>query len=73
MRSMVPEPGGRFINQPDLVNKRRVIFLGDILRDKLFGAGVNPVGRKVMLNDIPFTVIGVMTEKNADKLLWRNG
>ena len=63
MRNQIPEAGGRFINRLDEENKRRVIFLGNKLRDKLFGEGTNPVGKRVLLNEIPFTVIGVMTEK----------
>ena len=55
--------GGRFINQPDYDTKRRVIFLGNELRDQLFGEGSNPVGKVVMLNGLPFTVVGVMKKK----------
>ncbi len=63
MRSMVPEAGGRFINEMDLKRKRRVIFIGNAVRDKFFGSGVNPVGRQIKVSDIPFTVIGVMKKK----------
>lgn len=63
MRNMVPEPGGRFLNDLDESRKRRMVFIGNKLRDDLFGEGVNPVGRIVLINDIPFTVIGVMTKK----------
>jgi putative ABC transport system permease protein len=63
MRNQIPEPGGRFINRLDEENKRRVIFLGNKIRDKLFGEGTNPVGKTVLFNEIPFTVIGVMTKK----------
>ncbi|MFC1544849.1 ABC transporter permease [Gemmatimonadota bacterium] len=63
MRNMIPEPGGRFINDLDLRNKRRVIFIGNAIRDKFFGEGSNPVGRQVTVSGIPFTVIGVMKKK----------
>ena len=63
MRFFFPEPGGRFINQFDEERKRRVIFLGNNVRDNLFGEGVNPVGSTVLFNNIPFTVIGVMKKK----------
>ena len=63
MRNQIPEPGGRFINRLDEENKKRVIFLGNKIRDKLFGEGTNPVGKRVLLNEIPFTVIGVMAKK----------
>ncbi len=64
MRNMRPEPGGRFLNDLDENQKRRMIFIGNRLRDDLFGEGVNPVGKIVMINDIPFAVVGVMTKKN---------
>ena len=50
LRNIFPEPGGRFIDQPDMDARRRVIFLGNELRDALFGEGSNPVGKIVMLN-----------------------
>ena len=63
MRFFFPEPGGRFINQLDEDRKRRVIFIGNGVRDDMFGREVNPVGRTVLLNNIPFTVIGVLKKK----------
>ena len=71
MRNMRPEPGGRFLNDLDESQKRRVVFIGNLLRDELFGKEANPVGETVMINDIPFTVIGVMTKKNSDQQLLR--
>jgi putative ABC transport system permease protein len=63
MRYLVPEPGGRFINQMDQDRNRRVIFIGDEVRDDLFGKGANPVGETITLNGSPFTVIGVLRHK----------
>jgi len=63
LRNIVPEPGGRFINKLDLEHNRRVIFLGNEIRDKLFGTGSNPVGKNVQLDGIPFKVIGVLKDK----------
>ncbi len=62
MRKYYPERGSRFINSLDLRNKRRVIFLGNDLKDKLFGPE-EAVGKTVMVNSIPFLVIGVMKDK----------
>jgi len=63
MRNLFPENGGRFINRLDEDRKRRVIFIGDEIRDELFGEGVNPVGETLWLNGNPFTVIGVVEHK----------
>jgi len=62
MRAHYPEAGGRFINRLDEEEKRRVLFLGFTVKEELFG-DEPAVGRTVLLNGIPFTVIGVMREK----------
>lgn len=62
MRNLIPEAGGRFINANDIQHRRRVVFIGDKVRDFLFGA-TDPIGRIVMVGETPFTVIGVMQKK----------
>jgi len=62
LRNHRARPGGRFINERDMQFKRRVIFLGDDLAEELFGEH-EPVGEKVLVNQTPFTVIGVMQNK----------
>ena len=62
MRHVYPAPGSRFLDQTDLDHKRRVVFLGDAIAERLFGKE-NPVGKTVMLDGLPFTVIGVMERK----------
>jgi putative ABC transport system permease protein len=62
MRTMYPAAGGRFINERDVDEMRRVLFLGDEIAVRLFG-DVDPVGQQVMLDNTPFTVVGVMKPK----------
>lgn len=62
MRRMYPVKGGRFINDRDVEQRRRVVFLGDSLARRLFGAE-SPIGKTVILDGLPFTVIGVMQAK----------
>jgi len=62
MRSHFPQPGGRFINDTDLEKRRRVIFLGNDLKENLMG-DEEAVGKIIFLNNIPFTVIGVLQQK----------
>lgn len=66
MRHMEPAPGGRFINETDIAQKRRVVFLGNALAEKLFGAGTDPVGRQVVIDGLPFTCVGVLKKKFQD-------
>ncbi len=63
LRSLIPEPGGRFINELDLQERRRSVFIGNELRDLLFGKDADPVGRTVMVGATPFTVVGVLKKK----------
>ena len=62
MRNIIPEMGGRFINENDLAQRRRVAFLGDELAELLFEDEA-PVGQQVFIGETPFTVIGVMQPK----------
>ncbi|MEE4270815.1 MAG: ABC transporter permease [Thermoanaerobaculales bacterium] len=65
MRNLIPAEGGRFINPTDLEQRRRVVFVGNELAEDLFGE-LDPVGREVMLHGSPFTVVGVLLEKDQD-------
>jgi putative ABC transport system permease protein len=62
MRSHFPQQGGRFINPNDIKYRRRVIFLGNDLKEKLMG-NKKAIGETVFLNNIPFKIIGVMQKK----------
>ncbi|MBU8934490.1 MAG: ABC transporter permease [candidate division Zixibacteria bacterium] len=62
MRAHIPMMGGRMINELDIELKRRVAFLGDAFKERLFG-DEDPIGKQMLINGMPFTVIGVMQEK----------
>jgi len=62
MRRMYPTAGGRFLNEVDVAKQRRVLVVGHELAAELFGP-VDPVGRQVLLNDVPFTIIGILQKK----------
>jgi putative ABC transport system permease protein len=65
MRNIIPAPGGRYVNALDVDRRRRVVFLGDALAQDLFGKQ-DAVGQTVMIDNIPFLVIGVMQTKAQD-------
>ncbi|MBT5832829.1 MAG: ABC transporter permease, partial [Candidatus Latescibacteria bacterium] len=62
MRNMIPEPGGRFFNDRDVKARRRVAFIGNKVKSKLFDEG-DPIGQIILLDGRPFTVIGTLQEK----------
>ncbi len=65
IRAVYAEPGGRFLDERDVAERRRVAFLGDDLKKLLFGEA-DAVGRTVFIGDVPFTVVGVMVKKKQD-------
>ncbi|PKD42569.1 ABC transporter permease [Rhodohalobacter barkolensis] len=62
LRNVFEEPGGRWLNENDIKDRRRVIFLGNRLAENLF-EDEDPVGKQVFVRDTPFTVIGVLQDK----------
>jgi len=62
MRTEIPLPGGRFIDDEDIRLHRRVAFIGAEVNRKLFGQS-NAVGQTIRIRGISFEVIGVMKEK----------
>jgi putative ABC transport system permease protein len=61
----LPVAEGRFYNWEDMHAVRRVAFLGSETRRQLFGSR-NPVGENILINGLPFQVIGVMQAKDQD-------
>ena len=49
---------GRFVNQPDIAERRKVAIIGDRVREVLFGAA-NPLGHYINIKGIFFQVVGV--------------
>lgn len=54
---------GRFINQLDLQQKRKVAVIGERIHRDLFGADADPVGKQIQIRRISFTVVGVFKPK----------
>jgi len=53
---------GRFINDQDILDKRRVVFLGDGIAKRLFDTD-DPIGQMVEIDGFPYKVIGIMASK----------
>lgn len=57
---------GAFISQDDLNGYAPVIVLGQTVAHNLFPDGTDPMGRYVMVRNVPFEVIGVLAPKGAN-------
>jgi putative ABC transport system permease protein len=66
VRNLIAEPGGRFINDVDFEFRKRVCFIGTNVRNDLFGEGVNPVGKHVIIQGSPFLIVGVLKHKEQN-------
>lgn len=67
MRSQVPQTGGRFLDDDDDRQGRKVAFIGWKVAADLFGTK-EAVGRTIIVNRVPFTVVGVLQKKVQDSM-----
>ena len=61
-RKHYPVAGGRFLTPLDDLERHRVVFLGDEMAKDIYGAE-DPIGKMLLINNAPYTVIGVMQHK----------
>ncbi|MDP2885726.1 MAG: ABC transporter permease [Ignavibacteria bacterium] len=62
MRNIIPEQGGRFINDIDMKQRRRVVVIGNKVKEFLFGQS-DALGKIIYVGEVPFLIIGVMQKK----------
>jgi putative ABC transport system permease protein len=55
----VPLVAGRFVNAIDVAERRKVAVIGTRVRELLFETGENPLGQKIEIQGVPFTVVGL--------------
>ncbi|MET0501020.1 MAG: ABC transporter permease, partial [Candidatus Binatia bacterium] len=60
-----PVAEGQFFQVADMKAYAPVVVLGRTVAKTLFPNGGSPVGQYVLLRNVPFLVIGIMTEKGA--------
>jgi macrolide transport system ATP-binding/permease protein len=57
---------GSFVTDDDVKSYAAVIVLGKTVADNLFPGGEDPIGKFVLVGNIPFEVIGVLAPKGAN-------
>ena len=55
-------PGGFFTDE-EVERASRVVVIGAVVRDRVFGADRNPIGELIRVNNQPFRVMGVLERK----------
>src|SRR2546422_1879444 len=67
IRRWLMAEGARF-TQADVDGSAKVALLGQTVVDRLFGSGVDPVGRSVRIKNVPFQVLGVLERKGQSPM-----
>jgi putative ABC transport system permease protein len=62
IRAWDVSPGG-FFTADEVEKASRVVVIGTVVRDRVFGPDHNPVGELVRINNQPFRVMGVLERK----------
>jgi putative ABC transport system permease protein len=63
-----PVAQGAPMSESDAEGGSKIVLLGQTVVDKLFGAGINPVGQMVRINNIPFQVQAVLAAKGQSPM-----
>jgi putative ABC transport system permease protein len=58
-----PTVQGSFFTPTDVATAAKVAVLGSVVRDQLWSPDFNPVGQIIRINNLPFTVSGVLSSK----------
>ena len=59
---------GRFINDVDIREARKVCVIGKTIVDNLFPDGSDPIGRIIRFNQVPLRVVGVLKSKGYNSM-----
>lgn len=58
---------GRFLNDSDLAEKRKVAVIGDRVREVLFKDGSDPIGEFIQIKGVPFRVVGTFGSQTTNE------
>jgi putative ABC transport system permease protein len=57
---------GRFLNQKDITDNRKICVIGERILKELFGSDEDPVGQYIKISNVYFQVVGVYKENTTD-------
>ena len=67
IRDLELESGSRFTDD-DEKRASKVCIVGKTVSDNLFGIDVDPVGQKIRIRSVPFTIIGLLKAKGQNSM-----
>ncbi|MEI8004877.1 MAG: ABC transporter permease [Bacteroidota bacterium] len=56
---------GRFLNELDIKEKRKIVVIGDRVRELLFEKSENPINQYIQINGVYFKVVGLFKSKRT--------
>jgi putative ABC transport system permease protein len=63
-----PAAKGALFGPSDVDSATKVVVLGQTVSDRLFGPGIDTIGRSVRIKNVPFTVVGVLRAKGQSPM-----
>ncbi|NAT25777.1 MacB family efflux pump subunit [Pseudomonas syringae] len=60
-----PVAEGSYFSETDEQSAAAVAVIGNKVRQKLFGDRIDPIGQYILIENVPFQVVGVLQEKGA--------
>lgn len=57
---------GRYLNEFDINEFRKVAIIGEKVRDAFFLEGEEPIGKYIKVNSIPFKVVGIFKDEGSE-------
>jgi putative ABC transport system permease protein len=54
---------GAFFTAQDVATSAKVVVIGTVVRDQLFGPEMDPIGQVIRITHQPFTVVGILESK----------
>lgn len=63
IKESIPFNFGRKVNALDDQQTRKVAVIGTVVSERLFGEGLDPVGKEIRVNDVVMKVVGVFYDK----------
>ena len=59
---------GRTFTETEIKTMAKVCIVGQTVVENLFGKGVDPIGQNIRFKNIPFRIIGVLTDKGENSM-----
>ena len=56
---------GRFVNQTDIEKQRKVVSIGEAVKNEFFEEGESPLGEYLSIKGVKYQIVGVFTEERS--------